>query len=236
MPGLCGYSWSDYIDAALRQKAGQHGVPLDFTFGTVAVESAFNPQACGDRVSGGSIITGADGHRGMVILDPGSPYGFYVAWECGQEPGQFGFSHGLLQLHTGGGQGDGMLWSQLVDPNQNLDRGLPYMASALNICDPFVFTDFRDAVCCFARYSGHPGWVDCGDYRVSALLDRINCFAREFAEEDPLAFLRFMGCLTSALALPFLLPLAVLQGPSRTSWGSARRLLRRGADKAPKDG
>lgn len=235
MPGACGYGWSDYLDGVMRQKAGQYGVPLDFTFGTVAVESGFDVQACGDRVSGGEIITGRDGHRGMVILDSRSPIGFYVAWECGREPWQFGFSHGLLQLHTGGGQGNGYLWSQLVDPATNLDIGMPYMGQAFRTCSQWQFTDFRDAVCCFARYSGHPGWVDCGDYRVSALLDRINCFAREFAEEDPIAFLRLLGCLTSVVALPFLLPLAVLRGPRHFLLGSARRPLRRGVD-TPREG
>ena len=227
MPSACSSSWTDAIDQVLRQKAQQYGVPLDFTFGTVAVESGFNPQACGDRVSGGDIITGADGHRGMVVLDERSPIGFYVAWECGREPGQFGFSQGLLQLHTGGGQGNGYLWSQLVDPRFNLDVGMPSLAYALSVCDPAVFTDFREAVCCFARYSGHPGWVDCGDYRVTALLDRINCFADYFRVQDPLEYLRSLGCLPSLLALPFLLPLAALRGPRLSSLGSALRGVRR---------
>ena len=216
MPSACGYAWSEPLDQLIKQKAQQYNMELMGAYATIAVESAFNPRACGDHVNPSliqRIHIGSDNARGAVIAAP-PPANFYVAWECIDNPGVFGCSHGLLQLNTCGGQGSAMERWQLIDPAQNLDRGLPPMSQAVTTCEPGTST-FPDFVCCFAGYSGHPGFIPCTDQRVINLLNAWNCMAQAFQAQDPFAFLRMLGCLTS-------LPLALLLTPFAAAFGKRR--------------
>ncbi len=222
MPSYCGYSWDDNIEAVLAAAVAEYNIIPEFLYGTIAVESAFDPLACGDHKSGGNIITGPDGHKGMVIHDASSPVGFYVAWECGRTPGTYGGAHGLLQLSTFGGQGNGYTWSQLTDPSFNLDIGSTPIAFAINHCQNA--STFADVVCCFGRTSGHPGWVsDCNDSRIQALLSAINCFATQFHNASVSDFFDLLGCLFSGTVLPVELVARWAWSRGRARMGRAHR-------------
>jgi hypothetical protein len=207
-----GYWIDDADDRVILEKCVQHGVDKAMGYAIIAVESAFNRFACGDRVFEWDHIETIDGVKGAVILAPGSPDGFYVAWECTQEPDHYGYSHGMLQLHTGGGQGTGMRRPALIDTAQNLDRGFPPIARAFNDCEPGAQT-VRDFVCCVGRWSGHPGWVaDCNDYRITNLLNAYDKFTKEFGGGSVLDFMRLLGCATSAPLAALLTGLSLVTG------------------------
>lgn len=186
MPSLCGYTWIDPIDQAVQGVAGETGTPLDLAYAFVAVESGFDSQACGDRVYVYDHVYygAADGVPGAVVFDPASSVGFWVAWECARSPGTYGFSHGLLQLHTGGGQGTGMLRSELLDPWTNLRRGLPPIAAAHRaVWSPTI--DPYEYLYQVAIRSGHPGFVARDDYRIQRTYTVWRCIADALAIGGP---------------------------------------------------
>lgn len=45
MPTICGYTWSEPLDAIIREEALRADVPLDIAYAIIAVESGFNPSA-----------------------------------------------------------------------------------------------------------------------------------------------------------------------------------------------
>lgn len=174
MPSLCGYTWIDEIDQAIRTVAGEAGLPIDIAYAIVAVESGFDSQACGDGVIPDSIVEHESGVRAGIVRSSSSPVGYYVAWECARSPGRFGFSHGLLQLHTGGGQGTGLTRPQLLDPYYNLRTGLPTVAAAFRaVWTPAI--DPYELIYQVATRSGHPGRVAREDSRITRLYSIWQC-------------------------------------------------------------
>src|SRR3990167_5699835 len=167
MPSMCGYTWINAIDEAIRDRANAHGLPLDIAYAFVAAESSFFSYIAGDEVIGGSIITGPDGHRGMVggvfnFPSLGYPSCGGTAWEGYYNPGRFYASHGLNQLSTCGGQGQGMTWSQLINPWTNCEIAFRPLANAFRACwSPTIPQE--TFIRCIMRNSGHPGFVPDGN-------------------------------------------------------------------------
>lgn len=167
MPELCGFSWPPEVDQAIRDRAAAYGLPLDLALTFIAAESlGFDSYSAGDEVGFGLlgfnddpglayVTTGQDGHRGLHY-----PNGF-IAWESYYHPGRYYWSHGLLQLQTGGGQGTGMLWSQLINPWTTFDVGFRPIADAFRQCWS-VATPQETFIRCVMRNSGHPGNVPDG--------------------------------------------------------------------------
>lgn len=176
MPNLCNFQWIDEIDVAIRDRANAYGLPLDIAYAFVAAESAFFSYAGGDQVIGGSHVVGPDGHLGMVggvfAFDGATPCGG-VAWEGIQgQAGRFYASFGLNQLSTCGGQGSGMMWSQLVNPWTNCDVAFPPIASAFRACwSPTIGQE--TFIRCVMRNSGHPGFVPDGNAVFEAAFNNI---------------------------------------------------------------
>lgn len=71
--------------------------------------------------------------------------------------GDHGMSFGLLQLYTGGGQGDGHTADELKDPYKNLSIGVPYIVSAWKkvMADPNI-KNWKDRLYEIMAESGHP--------------------------------------------------------------------------------
>lgn len=185
MPTACNYSWGDDIDAAIRDRANAYALPYDLAYSFIAAESAFDPYVSGDTIGAsilgfndspavGHLVTGPDGHRGMQFANG------YIAWESFRNPGRFDWSHGLLQLQTGGGQGSvspgvSRTWSELVNPWTNLDIGFPHIEAAFEACwTPTV--DQLDYIYCIMASSGHPGPVGVNSATTSRVFGIWQCF------------------------------------------------------------
>lgn len=202
MPSACGYTWPAFLDDIIRDESELLDVPIEFPFGIIAAESAFNIDACGDVVPAGQWFQDVNGHWYTIWADSnGVPWRVYG---CGGQPFTAGRSHGLMQLNTAGGQGSGYTYAQLHDARTNVRIGLQYISGALNVCNG-VYLDPDDALACVATRSGHPGLVPFDDPRVVTIVGLINCFTEALRGFDPLGFLRFLGCPLSLLLLPFML-------------------------------
>lgn len=190
MPILCGYSWGSDVDAAIKDRASAFGLPLDLAFTYPAAESGFNPYITGDTIVSGSgtPVVGPDGHAGRKdpqLLVGGKVYQVYgVAWEDYYHPGQFGCSHGLLQLNSCGGQGQGMSWSELTNPWINCNVGLKYIADAFRAVWSPTIPQY-DFIYQISTQSGHPGPVDYNDYRITTIFGIWQCFYQALVLNPP---------------------------------------------------
>ena len=114
--------------ANLAARAAAWEIPLGLAAGLVSVESGGVANACGDRKDPDPRAVPCP-HRGP---------GHFCSW-------------GLLQLNRCGGQGAGWPVAQLINPDTNLDIGLPPIAAAWHDAGP------NDTIWDIMQNSGHPG-------------------------------------------------------------------------------
>lgn len=118
MPQLCGYTWSEELDALIRAEANAAGVPLDLAYTFIGAESSFNPDTYVNTAleeSVGLLELNRRGGQGTgytvaQLKDPatnlriGLPYirrAFEAVWRPGIPPREFIWQLSVQSGHPG---------------------------------------------------------------------------------------------------------------------------------------